>query len=119
LLKIYRITLINGGRKIGDCCFWECRANKITEFRIESPGRVTFLFIEYSKQKNGHSIGECANLNALRLEDAQELSKIDGLAYQLCFLPKAELTNSGTIQTTPRACQDCQNENSEGRTFKM
>jgi hypothetical protein len=58
-------------------------------------------------------------LNALRLENAQELSKIDGLAYQLCFLPKAELTNSGTIQTTPRACQDCQNENSEGRTFKI
>ncbi|CBY34837.1 unnamed protein product, partial [Oikopleura dioica] len=48
----------------------------------------------------------CAILNNFRFENEQELSKIDGLAYQLCFLRKCE-SNTGI---TRRACYDFKNE---------
>ncbi|CBY07297.1 unnamed protein product [Oikopleura dioica] len=52
---------------------------------------------------------KCENLNNLRFENKQELSKIDGLAYQLCFLRKSE-SNTGILNNTRKACYDFKNE---------
>ncbi|CBY12467.1 unnamed protein product [Oikopleura dioica] len=67
------------------------------------------LNIKINIKKLSLLLEECENLNESRFKNEKELSKIDGLAYQLCFLRKSE-SNTGILNNTRKACYDFKNE---------